>query len=230
MNNLTFTKSPTPISISTNPVYIPQPQAQQPQLYPNASKILDNLWLGDRISSEDENFIRNNNIRVIINCTKELPNIFKPFYVNTNDLNKPHLKDAFLEYSRVEIENNDKMANQEQFFNQLPNLVQHIDQKLNVEKKAVLIHCCDGKQRSATAVAAYIYFKYHQTNGCKMEEVIDHMKKQRPAVFSYGYVFNFKKTLDQFVVTYNTQLQQFRSQQNQNQNQFQLPQIGQLKL
>lgn len=241
MNNHIFTKQRA--STSTYPCYIhttqlatpqaaPLPQPTAPQLYPNASKIFDNLWLGDKRSSEDENFLRTNNIRVVINCTKELPNIFKPFYINPQ--HQHSLKDAFLEYARVEIEDNDKPANQEQLFNQLPRLAQFIDQKLNTEKKAILIHCNDGKQRSPTVMAAYIYFKYHQSNGCTMEQVIDHMKKLRPLIFGYGYIYNFKKTLDQFVISYNTQLQQHRShlqrQPHAPTNIFQLPNISQMRI
>ena len=213
MNNLIFTKPSTSTYsgyIQPQPQQVVQPVIPTPQLYPNASKIFDNLWLGDKRASEDENFLRSNNIRVIINCTKELPNIFKPFYINPQ--HQQSLKDVFLEYARVEVEDNSKIANQEQLFNQLPRLVQFIDQKLNTERKAILIHCSDGKQRAATVIAAYIYFKYHQSNSCTMEQVIDHMKKQRPTVFGYGYVYNFRKTLDQFVISYNTQLQQHRSQ------------------
>lgn len=242
MNNLIFTKPSTSTYsgyIQPQQQHIPQPVQQlvqqpvqpivpAPQLYPNASKIFDNLWLGDKRASEDENFLRNNNIRVIINCTKELPNIFKPFYINPQHQHQQSLKDAFLEYARVEIEDNDKTTNQEQLFNQLPRLVQFIDQKLNAEKKSTLIHCSDGKQRAATVMAAYIYFKYHQSNGCTMEQVIDHMKKQRPTVFGYGYVYNFRKTLDQFVISYNTQLQQHRTQQQQ--QQMLQPVIGQMKI
>lgn len=223
MNNFNFTKPSTATYLTSTATYpgylyttpttqVPPPATLAPKLYPNASKILDNLWLGDEKSSQDENFLRSNNIRVIVNCTKELPNIFTPFYINPQ-LHANYFKDAFLEYARVEVEESENVANQEQLFNQLPRLVQFIDQKLTTEAKPVLIHCNTGKQRSATVMAAYIYFKYHSTNNCTMEQVIDHMKKQRPAVFNYGYKFSFRKTLDQFLISYNTQLQQHRRQE-----------------
>ena len=60
-----------------------------------------------------------------------------------------------------------------------------------------------------------------------MEQVIDHMKKQRPAIFGYGYTNFFKKTLEQFVISYNAQLQQHRIQQQPQQH---LPAINKLSI
>lgn len=209
MNNFNFS-IPSTTNYVTPKIPPPKNLISFPALYLNASKIFDNLWLGDKISSEDETFIRNNNIRVIINCARELPNVFKPFYINPQHENS--LKDAFIEYAKIDVSDNDKIENQEKFFTQLPNLVKYIDYKLNTERKAILIHCSDGKQRSATVMAAYIYYKFHQSNNCTMEHVIEYIKKNRPTVFGYGYVYNFKKVLDNFVTSYNTQLQQYRSQ------------------
>ena len=36
----------------------------------NANEIIPNLWLGNAKASMDEDFIRQNNITVVFNCTK----------------------------------------------------------------------------------------------------------------------------------------------------------------
>ena len=46
----------------------------------NAHEILPGLWLGNAKASMDENFIHRNNIRVVFNCTKNLP--FSPMIPN----------------------------------------------------------------------------------------------------------------------------------------------------
>lgn len=213
--NFTF---PAQSSLSTYPGYqnsglVPQ---QTPILtnnlftppkpkYSNAHKIIDNIWLGDIKSSQDEKFLRQNNIRVVINCSKNLPNTFKPFYIDQTQAHLYKQNNPFLEYARVEIDDNDNNKNQEILYNQLPNIISFIDQKLHTEKKPILIHSKKGEQRAATVIAAYMFYKFHPTSKCTMQNVIDYMKKERNTVFGYGYKFNFKKTLDQFILRYTQQ-------------------------
>ena len=42
-------------------------------MFGNVTKIIDGLWLGNYQISQNKNFIKQNNISVIINCTKDLP-------------------------------------------------------------------------------------------------------------------------------------------------------------
>jgi len=44
--------------------------------YPYAVEIYKGIWLGDVRASEDKTFLDKNNISVIVNMTKYLPNLF----------------------------------------------------------------------------------------------------------------------------------------------------------
>ena len=37
------------------------------------NEIIENLWLGDNLSSLDNNFLQSKNIKLVFNCTKDLP-------------------------------------------------------------------------------------------------------------------------------------------------------------
>lgn len=102
----------------------------------NTSKILSNLYLGNRISP-------NNSYDLIINCSVDLPIVIP----NTIRIN---LKDSSSEA--------DNMYNQ--IINK--NVLEEIDRALKNNKK-VLIHCFAGMQRSAAVTACYL-IQYHNYN------------------------------------------------------------------
>lgn len=159
-------------------------------------KIVDKLFLSGKEGATDEKFIKDNNITVIVNCTEELPNTFKPFYVVPLPA---YVQSPFLEYYQLQVKENNSMAEQKRLFEQLFSIVQTIDKKINNENKTVLVHCTTGDQRGAATVAAYLYYKYHKTTGCSMDMVIDHIKKMKSSAFGYGYTFIFKKSLEEFI-------------------------------
>jgi dual specificity phosphatase 12 len=127
-----------------------------------ANEIIPNLWLGNRNAPLERENMRKCNIKLIINCTKDIeypvdPNI--QFYrLAINDINNE--------------ESNDILADK------INDLTYLIDLYLNANL-GVLIHCYAGVQRSATVVLCYL-IKYKQYN-IEMAKVM--MKNKRSIVF-----------------------------------------------
>ena len=100
-----------------------------------STQIIDKLWISGSSLSSDEKFIRTNNIRTIINCTNEVPNTFKPFYLTRTDHN------PFLEYHQISVpENPGSIHDFKIFYDNLLKLVPLINYKL-LSGIPVLIHC-----------------------------------------------------------------------------------------
>jgi len=100
-----------------------------------ADEILPGLWLGNVKASMDEDFIRQNRIHVVFNCTKNLP--------------FSHL--IPIQY-RVPVDDN----LQEEEIRNMELWAFEIAYKLISEykkNKPILVHCMAGMQRSAASVA-----------------------------------------------------------------------------
>jgi len=126
------------------------------------SKIFNNLYIGNYLSPNDKEFIKNNNIRLIINCTKTFnydtdKNILNK-RLNISDINSP--------------ENNFVIASS----------IDHILELIDIFLKSnegVLVHCHMGQQRSAMVVACYL-MKY---NKYSLDEAIYEIKLKRKFSF-----------------------------------------------
>jgi|SaaInlV_165m_DNA_1040744.scaffolds.fasta_scaffold17795_3 protein-tyrosine phosphatase len=105
-----------------------------------ADKIFNNVWIGNRHALYDEEFIKENEINVIINCTKSLE---MPDYAENNDITT----------YRLNVNDN---------FRDILKMYKYIDEmcdKLNVHilnNDKILVNCNAGMQRSATLVAYYL--------------------------------------------------------------------------
>jgi protein tyrosine phosphatase len=176
----------------------------------NANLILTNnnahLWLGNRKAALDFNLLKDNNITVIINCTKEIPFIHKLH----NNTNKPFK----LETIRIPIYDSDHESDNNELYKSLEDLMNFLDIKFINEKRNILIHCAAGVSRSASVAAAYIFYtiKYNDKGYSKknisdcqlMHNVIAYIVKRRPCTFYYGSKLNFKNALQKyFNITFN---------------------------
>ena len=106
----------------------------------DADKIFDNVWIGNRNALYNEDFIKENKINVIINCTKslEMPDISKNKDITTYRLN---VNDNFRNILRMY------------------KYIDGICDKLNIHilnEDRILVNCYAGMQRSATLVAYYL--------------------------------------------------------------------------
>jgi dual specificity phosphatase 12 len=112
------------------------------KLIPNQNLIEPNLWLGDFRSSLDKNFIKRNDIKLIVNLSKNL---------NFVDLEN-------VEKYRVPIHDNRSHESDVGMISHFPEVYKKIDSYLK-DNKGVLVHCRAGMQRSATIVALYLMKK-----------------------------------------------------------------------
>lgn len=129
--------------------------------YNHAHEILRGLWLGNVKASTDLDFIRQNNIQVVFNCTKTLP-----------------FSSAIPIQYRVPVDDNleeDEIRNMELWSTELV-------YRILAEYRAghnILIHCMAGMQRSAAAMAMTLiaYRCIHAP------EAMQYIKQIRPVAF-----------------------------------------------
>ena len=140
------------------------------------NEIIPNLWLGSRLAPVNQQLIKDNNIKLIINCTKDIdyyvdPNV-QTIRLAINDLNTDEANQILRE--------------------SIDSLIFLIDLHLK-NNMGVLVHCYAGVQRSATVVLCYlIKYKHLQL---QMAKTI--MKDKRSIVF-FPY-----PTFDNFINQYS---------------------------
>ena len=134
-------------------------------------QILSNLWLGDIRIAKNKLFFDENNIKVVINCSKDIP-----FYSNyTNNI-------------RISVDDSLKNKDINLLYEYIPKAVEYIHNNI-LESNNILIHCYAGKQRSASIVVAYL-MKY---GNLSLKDSILSVCSKREIVFTPS--INFKKTL-----------------------------------
>lgn len=104
----------------------------------DADEILPGLWLGNMYAAKNINFLKQNNIKNIINVTKVIPN----YFVNSD-----------IKYVRIPII--DKKICDKNLINIFDISGKYIYKKLK-NKENILVHCKRGHQRSACIIAAFI--------------------------------------------------------------------------
>jgi protein tyrosine phosphatase len=139
-----------------------------------AHEIIPRLWLGNVKASMNEDFIRENNITVVFNCTKNLA--FSPMIP--------------IKY-RIPVDDNleeEEIRNMELWSGEIAYkmIAEYI------EGKTILVHCMAGMQRSAASVAFFLisYQKMRALDAMKM------IKEKRMIAF-YPRA-NFGRSIDYF--------------------------------
>lgn len=174
-------------------------------LFQNVNEIIPRLYLGNYKAALDYNFIKDNGIDIIVNCTPNIP--FINDIVDMDDDKKQNLTN--IEYIRIPVEDSllekDIILMEEYFKYLLP----YLHESYN-NKKTMLIHCYAGKQRSAIVVAGLLKALLDTSSisiNLQLPEVskkqqfhniINYIVSKRPQVFTYGFRINFKKTYKRF--------------------------------
>jgi hypothetical protein len=134
-----------------------------------ADEILPGLWLGNLEASQDRNFLKNHNITVIINCTKDLP--FLP------------LSGVYL--YRVPVDDNLQPAEIKSMTGWLERIIPILRYHL-AHGRHILVHCYAGMQRSAIVVLCYLFQygdnRHRELHGNSLA-CYKHMRQRRPIVF-----------------------------------------------
>ena len=139
-----------------------------------AHEIIPRLWLGNVKASTNEEFIIKNDVRVVFNCTKDLP--FSPMIP--------------IKY-RVPVDDNlqeEEIRNMELWSGEIAFKMIAEYRKGHV----ILVHCMAGMQRSAASVAFMLiaFYKMHALDAMKM------IKGIRPIAFTPRA--NFGRSVDYF--------------------------------
>lgn len=130
-------------------------------LIKNQDLVIKNLWLGNHKSSVDKDFLTKNNIKLIINLSKDLP---------FTDLN--------IDKFRISIHDNRSLESDIGMIQNFKHSYNIINDKLS-NNESVLIHCRAGMQRSAALVALYLMKKYRYS----FDDAKSIIKKKRCIAF-----------------------------------------------
>lgn len=130
-------------------------------------QVLDRVWIGGHSTATNESFMRENNIGLIINCTRHVPSPFRddiPTYRIPID-DHPEWKPLFQQH--------------------LDAVTRQIHHTLTNTHDSVLVHCHAGVSRSATVVAAYL-IKYRDLS---VDEAIGTIRARKPETFQPFPIF-----------------------------------------
>jgi rhodanese-related sulfurtransferase len=147
-----------------------------------ADEILPGLWLGNAAASQNAQFIQQNRISAVFNCTKDLP--FSPLITR-----------------RYQIPVDDNLQLEE--IRNLELWSYEIVYKLTREYKTgrpILVHCAAGMQRSAACVAMFLIVAKNMTP----EQAIQYIQSKRPIAFRPNA--NFKQAIEGFYTSYQNDL------------------------
>jgi hypothetical protein len=126
-----------------------------------ADLILPQIWLGNRNAALDETFLKNANIDVVFNCSKDIP-----FHASIRRRYRVPVDDNLQE---EEIRNMELWSYE-------------IVVKLLAEYKLghnIFIHCAAGMQRSPAVVALFLMATQRMT----VEQAKEYIQQRRPIVF-----------------------------------------------
>lgn len=170
----------------------------------DADEIIPGLWLANYKPGLDIDFLKKNNIDVIINCTPDIP--FYNEIFDEKDISQLKKMETFRISVYDSLLEKDILLMEQYFKYILPFMVKkYID-----EKKKILIHCRAGAQRSAIVVAAFLKILLDKnlvqipdippTNNPKKQYklIYNFMLSKRPRVFTYGFRVNFDKAYKRF--------------------------------
>ena len=127
----------------------------------NANEIVPGLWLGNGRAALDEKFLREKNIKVIFNCTKDVP-----FHHSMKRCYRVPVDDNL---QAQEIRNMELWS-----FETISKLCQEYR-----SGATILVHCAAGMQRSAAVVAMFLL----ATAKIPADEAMAHIRSKRPIAF-----------------------------------------------
>jgi hypothetical protein len=142
-----------------------------------SNQITRNIYLGNYIDASNLTFIKDNNIRVIINCSKDIP-----FYMP---------QDICPYQYRIPVNDDLQDISIYTMYKYLPKIVSIIHKHISMGEN-IYIHCHAGMQRSACVVAAYLIHHHKFT----VDDAIEYVKNKRS--ISFFPIANFKKSLEQY--------------------------------
>jgi len=154
------------------------------------------LWLGNRNAALDLDFLKKANISLVINCTENLPFIYD-------------VSDEFMTLESIRIPINDTSSDKDnmKMKDGLIKILPIIHDKFINKQKNILIHCYAGVSRSASVMAATLFYIFKKDKNLNitndkelLNNIIQFIINRRSCTFYYGTKLNFRNSL---VKTFN---------------------------
>lgn len=154
----------------------------------SVDEIIPGLWLGNEAASQDADFMRRANIRLVVNATNEVPS---KFLGSIHYLRVPVNDPGIFGY----MGHTDTLHPDVHIMREcLPRVLACI-RKFRSKGYPVLIHCHAGAQRSAIIAAAYLI----HTGRCRSPaQAYKKIVNRRSVAFFGGASVNFRKALEEF--------------------------------
>jgi len=149
---------------------------------PDAHEILPGLWLGNKYAALNDRWLKEQDITVVFNCTKDLPF-------------SPSIKKQY----RIPIDDNLKAEEIRNMTLWSHEAVYKVLAEYNKNQK-VLVHCAAGMQRSATVVGMFLI----ATKGMTWQQAIHYIQSIRAIAFRDQP--NFKDSLIAFDTSYHREI------------------------
>jgi|UniRef100_A0A6C0K8I9 protein tyrosine/serine phosphatase len=149
---------------------------------PDAHEILPGLWLGNRIAALNDRWLKQQEITVVFNCTKDLP--FSPI-----------IKKQY----RLPVDDNLKAEEIRNMTLWSHEAVYKVLAEYNKNQK-VLVHCAAGMQRSATVVGMLLI----AMKGMTWQQAINYIQGIR--LIAFRDQPNFKDSLIAFDTSYHREI------------------------
>jgi protein-tyrosine phosphatase len=147
---------------------------------PMAVRVLPNIYLGDSRAAQSEGFFNKAKISAVLNMTPSLANTF--------------CAKSDIEYMRIPVYDSHGKRDQNAMYQYFPVITEFIYKVAVLENKNLLVHCALGRQRSVSAIVAYIMKFYKMTPVQAME----FMLKRKPDAFHWGEAVNFAKSINKW--------------------------------
>ena len=90
------------------------------------NKIMSKIYLGNIEASKDKQFFKDNKIKAVLNCSKDIPNTFS---------------DMDVEYMRIPVDDSLKVVDYNKMYHFLPAAVEFIYKHAVLQKNSILVHC-----------------------------------------------------------------------------------------
>lgn len=148
----------------------------------NADEIIPRVWLGNRYAAMDEEWLTDNNIQTVFNCTKDLP-----FHETIKTRYRVPVDDNL---ESEEINNMTKWS---------PEIAYKILREYKTGKN-MLIHCAAGMQRSAAALTIFLI----TLTGDNAPKLMSMIRKKRPIAFVPSA--NFRKSIEYYDDLYHNDI------------------------
>lgn len=135
----------------------------------SANEIIPNLFLGDIVTSRSKEFMDSMNVKMVVNCTKNIP----------------FLENCHFKKIRVPVDDN---LEEEEIRNLAiwgPRVIHEIWKEYK-QGHTILVHCHAGMQRSAAIVAMFLIFYRRMTR----QEAMDLIRRRRSVAFQPRANFN----------------------------------------